>query len=139
MAFLHFLAMYVIMYSMVDRSANLFLNLNQVYMAALMTMPMLILELSLMNFMYPNKKMNHLIIIFSIIALVMFFVFIRQQTAISDEQFLRSMIPHHAGAILMCEKAPLQDSAIKDLCEEIILNQQEEIDWMKERLKEIRD
>jgi len=41
------------------------------------------------------------------------------------------MIPHHAGAILMCEKASIRDSEIKTLCQQIIAGQQSEIDQMK--------
>jgi uncharacterized protein (DUF305 family) len=48
------------------------------------------------------------------------------------------MIPHHASAILMCEKANLQDPEMKDLCQSIILGQQEEIDQMKAKLKELQ-
>lgn len=43
------------------------------------------------------------------------------------------MIPHHAGAILMCEQAPIQDSEIKTLCRGIIASQQAEIHQMKDR------
>ncbi len=66
-----------------------------------------------------------------VVALGVFFLGIRQQVAIGDKSFLRSMIPHHAGAILMCERAPIQDSEIKKLCGEIISSQQREIDQMK--------
>ena len=62
------------------------------------------------------------------------FVLIRQQVAIGDEEFLRSMIPHHAGAILMCEQAPLADPEVISLCRGIIASQQAEIDWMKAKL-----
>ncbi len=31
------------------------------------------------------------------------------QAGIGDKEFLRSMIPHHSGAILMCEQATLTD------------------------------
>jgi hypothetical protein len=34
------------------------------------------------------------------------------------------MIPHHAGAILMWEQAPLHDSEIKVLCKNIVSGQQ---------------
>ena len=37
----------------------------------------------------------------SLVALAVLWILIRQQAAITDRQFLRSMIPHHAGAILM--------------------------------------
>lgn len=46
-------------------------------------------------------------------------------------QFLRWMIPHHAGAILMCQEANITDGAIKELCGNIVTSQQEQIDQMK--------
>jgi uncharacterized protein (DUF305 family) len=61
----------------------------------------------------------------------------RQQTAISDRQFLRSMIPHHSGAILMCEDASLQDPRIRELCKTIVKGQQEEIDQMRDMLADL--
>jgi uncharacterized protein (DUF305 family) len=38
---------------------------------------------------------------------------------------------HHSGAILMCDRAPIQDQEIKSLCKTIIEGQQKEIDQMK--------
>ena len=137
MTVLSFLAMYMLMYAMVDRFANVFPNLNQFYMAGLMASPMVLIEIFLMSAMYPNKKWNALIIAASVATLVLFWVGIRQQAAISDKQFLKSMIPHHAGAILMCEKASIHDPEIKQLCREIISSQQREIDQMKTKLNEL--
>jgi len=48
MTALSFLAMYVLMYAMVDRAANIHPSFNQAYMAGLMTAPMVVLELLLM-------------------------------------------------------------------------------------------
>lgn len=62
----------------------------------------------------------------------------RQQTAVSDKQFLRSMIPHHGSAILMCQEASIQDSEIKELCRNIVSNQQSEIDQMKAKLRALQ-
>jgi uncharacterized protein (DUF305 family) len=69
-----------------------------------------------------------------VVALIAFWLLIRQQIAIGDKQFLRSMIPHHAGAILMCDKAPVASKDIKNLCQTIISSQQSEIDRMKAML-----
>jgi uncharacterized protein (DUF305 family) len=137
MAVLSFISMYVLMYAMVNAFENVIPNINQFYMAGLMTAPMIIIELVLMGSMYMNKKVNYIIIVISSILLIAFFLLIRQQTAVSDKQFLKSMIPHHASAILMCEKTDLQDPEIKDLCKSIISGQQEEIDQMKAKLKEL--
>ena len=131
MATLSFLSMYVFMYAMVNSFANVYMNLNQVYMAGLMAAPMVIIELALMGAMYRDRKRNAVIMAASLVVLVMFWIFIREQTAITDRQFLRSMIPHHAGAILMCQESAIGDPEIKKLCEEIVSSQQSEIDQMK--------
>jgi uncharacterized protein (DUF305 family) len=137
MVVLSFVSMYVLMYAMVNAFANVYLNTNQVYMAGLMAAPMALIELALMRGMYQDRKRNVLIIAGSVIALIAFWVLIRQQTAIADKQFLRSMIPHHAGAILMCEQAPIADGEIKELCKAIISSQQAEIDQMKATLSRL--
>lgn len=134
MALLSFGVMYLFMYAMVNSFENVFPNWNQFYMAGLMASPMILIELFLMKGMYVNKKLNLFIIILSIVLLSLFWAGIRQQVAIGDEQFLKSMIPHHAGAILMCEKANVLDPEIIDLCRDIISGQQNEIDFMKAKL-----
>ena len=138
MTVLSFIAMYLLMYSMVDIFSNVIPNVNQFYMAGLMTMPMVIIELAIMGGMYKKKKLNLAIFVASSILLVCFFFGIRQQAAIGDKQFLKSMIPHHAAAILMAGKANIKDPEIKKLTEQIITNQQAEIEQMKAKLKEMK-
>ncbi len=38
----------------------------------------------------------------------------------------------------MCEKAPIQDADIRELCKSIISSQQSEIGQMKAKLRELR-
>jgi uncharacterized protein (DUF305 family) len=137
MAALSFVSMYVLMYAMVDRYANVLHNINQAYMAGLMTSPMVVIELLLMRAMYENRKLTVLSGLIAAVALCGFFVAIRRQTAVSDEQFLRSMIPHHAGAILMCEQAKIRDAQVQDLCRRIISSQEAEISEMKAKLADL--
>lgn len=134
MAFLHFLAMYGLMYMMVYKFTDIYSNLNQLYMAGMMTAPMLILEILFMGSMYKNKNM---IMTISIIVIAFLFIFIRKQIGINNKQFLKSMIPHHSGAILMCKNANIDDVEIKELCQKIISSQQKEIDQMKQILERI--
>ena len=131
---LSFLAMYVLMYAMVDRFDNVFMSLNQVYMAALMTAPMALIEIVVMGAMYPDKRLNLLIGSAGVIVLVASWLAIRGQVAIGDTQFLRSMIPHHGGAVLMCAEAPVRDAEIRQLCQSISASQQAEIAQMKAML-----
>ena len=125
---LHFIAMYILMYAMVTVFDNVFNSLNQVYMAALMTASMVLIELPLMSSMYKSKKLNMIILAAGAIVLIGSWFGIRQQAAIGDRQFVRSMIPHHARAILMCQEASIQDQEIRTLCNNIISSQQAEID-----------
>lgn len=134
---LSFMAMYILMYAMVDRFQNVFLNINQFYMAALMVSPMLVIEMAVMGAMYQNKKLNLTLIGIGILALGGFWLAIRSQAAIGDRQFLKSMIPHHAGALLMCQQASIQDEETKELCRTILLGQQKEIDQMKRKLESL--
>lgn len=134
MLVLSFISMYVLMYSMVNSLQNVYMSVNQVYMAGLMAAPMGLIELALMRGMYPDRKINAVVTALSLAALLAFWFMIRQQTAVTDRQFLRSMIPHHAGAILMCEEAAIQDAEVKSLCQEIISSQQREIAQMKAKL-----
>jgi uncharacterized protein (DUF305 family) len=135
MAVLSFIAMYILMYSMVDRFGNVYNSINQFYMAGLMTAPMVLIELAVMREMFKNKNANIAIVAVALVALAGFFFAIRQQAGVGDAQFLRSMISHHAGAVLMCEEAPIRRVEIKKLCQEIISSQRREIDQMKSLLR----
>ena len=135
MVALSFASMYLLMYAMVNSFANVYMSVNQVYMAGLMAAPMGAIEIALMSAMYRDKRLNGIIMVGSVVALLVFWTLIRQQTMVSDTQFLRSMIPHHSGAILMCEEATISDAEIKALCKEIVRSQQAEIDVMKAKLQ----
>jgi uncharacterized protein (DUF305 family) len=138
MAVLMFIIMFALMYAMVDRFANVYPNLNQVYMAGLMTAPMVLLELAMMQSMYQDRNVNIAIIAVSVAAFALFWFGIRQQLAVGDAEFLKSMIPHHAGAILMCREAPIENTELQQLCRSIITDQQKEIDQMKALLARVR-
>jgi uncharacterized protein (DUF305 family) len=132
-----FVSMYVLMYAMVNAWGNVYNNVNQAYMAGLMTSPMLIIELLVMRGMYGNRRLNLVIVAVALAVGIGSFLFIRQQVAVGDRQFLRSMIPHHAGEILMCREAPLRDPEIQALCRTIISSQQSEIAQMKAKLRQL--
>jgi len=134
MTALSFIAMFILMYAMVDRFANVYPNINQFYMAGLMGAPMVIIELLVMRAMYPDMKLNMIFGGVAFAALLFFFLGIRAQTAVGDVQFVKSMIPHHSGAVLMCDRAAITDAELKTLCGEIIKGQQQEIEQMKQIL-----
>ncbi|WDF67130.1 DUF305 domain-containing protein [Sphingobacterium oryzagri] len=136
MAVAMFAAMYFIMYAMIDGWQNLIPNINNLYMTLLMTSAMLLIELLIMKVMYANRKMNWVIAIISVAIGIFSWFGIREQINVGDKQFVKGMIPHHAAAILMSEKAHLTDPELLELQKNILETQEEEIELMKRKLKE---
>jgi len=122
--------MYLVMFVMIDGLGSFYNNLNTLYMTLMMAAPMTMMVVA-MKSMFPSRRANAAIVAASAIVFFGAFALIRTQTTIGDKAFLRSMIPHHSGAILMCEKAKLEDPQVKRLCGEIIKSQRSEIDEMK--------
>ena len=130
-----FVIMYFVMYTMIASLNHLYLNINNVYMTLMMVTPMAIVMLVAMRSMFPSKRVNMGIVVGAIIVFVASFIAMRTQAAVGDEQFLRSMIPHHSGAILMCEQSAITDPELAALCEEIVKSQKAEIEQMQRILQ----
>lgn len=127
---LNAVVMFLLTYVMIDRIDHFMVNINRMYMALIMVAPMVVLMLLVMGSMYKNKSLNYILITaFAILFLVVFWL-IRSQTPVGNQQFLRSMIPHHSSAILMCQESAITDPEIITLCEEIVATQEEEIAQM---------
>lgn len=129
------IVMYLVMFSMIDTLSEFYNNLNTVYMVLMMVAPMGILMLLMMGSMYANRKLNLVLHVAFVALFVVGFAGMRAQLAVGDVQFLRSMIPHHSGAILMCREAAITDPEIVALCGQIQQGQRAEIDQMKRILE----
>lgn len=129
--------MYLVMFVMIDGLSSFYNNLNMFYMTLMMVAPMVALMILAMPGMFPSKRLNITVIAGALIVFFACFGLIRTQGTIGDDQFLRSMIPHHSGAILMCREASLKDPEIIRLCVGIEGSQEAEIAQM-ERILERR-
>jgi hypothetical protein len=130
--------MFLVMYVMIDNLGSFYLNINQFYMTLMMVAPMVIIMLLSMWSMFRNKKLNYILVAVSAVLFVLSWALIRWQYPVGNTQFLRSMIPHHSGAILMCREADLTDPELIKLCDQIIKSQQEEVNQMKTILERSR-
>ena len=128
---LSLIIMYVAMFAMIWSSGEFVQNINFFYMALVMWAPMAAVMLLTMRPMYPNRKLNGLLYLGFAAVFVLSMIGIREQALVGDRQFLRSMIPHHSGAVWMCQKAEIADPEIRSLCKGIISSQASEIDQMK--------
>jgi uncharacterized protein (DUF305 family) len=123
--------MFFITYVMINTINNFYFNINRVYMALMMVAPMVIIMLLVMRSMYENKKLNYILMVAAAGLFILCFSLACTQTPVGNKQFLRSMIPHHSSAILMCQESEITDPEIIKLCGQIVKSQQEEITQMK--------
>ena len=132
-----FVIMYFVMYAMIASVDHLWHNINTVYMTLMMVAPMAILMILTMRSMYPDKHINRALIMGCVAVFAAAAFGVRTQAAIDDKQFLKSMIPHHSGAILMCREAKVRDPEIVRLCQSIVRSQSAEIAQMEAMLRRL--
>ncbi|WP_299168271.1 DUF305 domain-containing protein [uncultured Arthrobacter sp.] len=123
--------MWVLSMSMVRSIDHFYFNLSNFWMALVMVSAMAVVMVVGMWSMFKSTKVN--------IALLAGFVLLfgstlalgRTETFVGNEQFLKSMIPHHSRAILVCQESNITDPEIVELCDAIVQTQQEEISQMQ--------
>jgi hypothetical protein len=131
------IVMYLVMFLMIASLDHFHNNLNTAYMTLAMVAPMGVVMMLTMPSMLQNRGLNLVLYVGLGVLFVVGVWFTRTQTLIGDEQFLRSMIPHHSGAILMCNEGKITDPEITALCGEIIESQSREIAQMEAILERI--
>lgn len=126
--------MFFITYAMIDTVDHFYPNINRGYMSLMMVAPMAMLMLFVMRGMYQNAKLNAMLYALFAGLFIVSFALARTQTPVGNAQFLRSMIPHHSSAILMCQRSAITDREIVELCGKIVKAQKAEIAQMKDIL-----
>ncbi|MEX2446121.1 MAG: DUF305 domain-containing protein, partial [Dehalococcoidia bacterium] len=81
--------------------------------------------------MFQNQRLNMLLVAGFAVLFFAGLILGRTETLVGNEGMLRSMIPHHSRAILVCEESDLTDPEIIELCETIVQTQREEIRQME--------
>ncbi len=132
-----FVIMYLVMYTMIATLDHFHFNLNNVYMTLMMVAPMAIVMLLAMRSMFPSRRANVIVVSAAMLLFAAAFAAMRTQAAVGDRPFLRSMIPHHSGAILMCREARISDPEIASLCRQIVEAQEREIAQMEAILERL--
>jgi uncharacterized protein (DUF305 family) len=127
--------MFFITYAMIDTVDHFYVDINRVYMSLMMVAPMAMLMLFVMRGMYQNARLNAILHALFAGVFIVSFLLARTQTPVGNEQFLRSMIPHHSSAIVMCEQSSITDQQIVELCGQIAKAQEDEIAQMKNILE----
>ncbi|MHA7140352.1 MULTISPECIES: DUF305 domain-containing protein [unclassified Arthrobacter] len=123
--------MWVLSMSMVRSIDHFYFNLSNFWMALLMVGAMAIVMVVGMWSMFKNKKANIAMLVGFAVLFVGAFSLGRTETFVGNEEFLKSMIPHHSRAILVCQESNITDPEIVELCDAIVETQREEISQMQ--------
>jgi len=120
---------------MVDSYSNITNSIGKTYMATIMALSMVIIEVMMHDHQYSVLSSNTYIVTGIFIGI--FIYLYRKQIAINDKQYLEGMIEHHSMALLTSEEIikKTDDYNIAKLAKNIIQTQTDEIREMKDLLK----
>lgn len=129
--------MFFLMYQLVYSFDHATFSRNRLIASLVMGCVMAIVMLAWMWSMY--KGTGTKIVVLggaALLALILLFVN-REQTVIDDVSFMKSMIPHHSIAVNNARKASISDPRVRELADQIIESQVEEIAAMKLLIEDI--
>ncbi|MDG4828303.1 DUF305 domain-containing protein [Solwaraspora sp. WMMD1047] len=123
--------MFVLTLSQIRRWSDFYLNLSNFYMSVIMVAIMGIIMMGVMHQMFTDRRLN--IALYAVLGALFVggFAAVRTEPLVGNEDFLKSMIPHHSRAVLVCQESNITDPEIVELCDQIVESQEEEITQMK--------
>lgn len=131
--------MYWLMFLNVFQFDHVTFSETRVYMALIMGSIMAVVMMSFMWPMYKNKKFNTAILAGSAVVFALSLWLVRSQVLIEDTGWMKAMIPHHSIAILTSERADISDPRARELADEIIQTQREEIAEMERLIEDLEE
>lgn len=129
--------MFFLMYQLVYSFDHVFFSLNRLVASLVMGCVMSIVMLGFMWSMYEGTGTKILILLVAAVAGIALLAANRGQVFIDDLSYMRSMIPHHSIAINNSLKAEISDPRVRELADQIIASQVEEIAQMKLLIQDI--
>jgi hypothetical protein len=119
---------------MVNSLSDITNNIGKAYMAAIMGLSMVLIEVGMYDMQYGVVSSTKYGIIFALLGL--FIYLYRNQIAIKDNEYVKGMIEHHSMAIFMSEEIlkKTDNYNIAKLAKNIVQSQKDEIQIMKNLL-----
>jgi len=115
---------------MVNKLTFITNNIGKAYLATIMALFMVLIEVVMHDHQYHVLSLNWYAILFALLA--MFTFLYRKQVAINDKQYLEGMIEHHSMAVFMSEEIlkKTDNYDIAKLAKNIIQTQNDELEVM---------
>jgi hypothetical protein len=120
---------------MVNKISYITNNIGKVYLATIMGLFMVFIEIIMHDHQYNVLSVNWYTILFALLAL--FTYLYRKQIAINDKQYLEAMIEHHSMAVFMSDEIlkKTDNYDIAKLAKNIIQTQNDELQLMTNLIK----
>lgn len=120
---------------MVNRYMYVTNNIGKAYLATIMAISMVILEIMMRDHQYHVLSLNWYLILFGL--LTMFIYLYKAQVGINDKQYLEGMIEHHSMALFTSQEIlkKTDNYDVTKLAKNIIQTQSDELKAMQELLK----
>lgn len=132
-------AMYVLTYlnsfQIIDHA---WFSETRLFMTMIMGASMIVIMLSFMLAMYPDRTTNLAIFGAAFLLFLTGLGLVRSQITVDDADYMEGMIPHHSIAVLTSERARITDSRVRDLADRIIEAQRREIKEMEWLINDIK-
>ncbi|AHL76223.1 hypothetical protein CH92_14425 [Stutzerimonas stutzeri] len=132
------LVMFGLMYLNVYQLDHIFFSETRAYMALVMGATMAIIMLAYMLGMYQKRGVNIAIFAGSVAVFALSLWLVRSQQTVDQVSWMKAMIPHHSIAILTSERASISDPRVRELADQIIQSQREEIAEMKALISDLQ-
>jgi hypothetical protein len=134
-----FIIQYIFMSAiMSNNTSNITNSLGKVYLATIMGLFMVIIEIAMRDMQYGGFNVMYYSIFGGLLAL--FIYFYRTQYAIKDRQYLEEMIEHHSMALLTSNQILKKTDSynVSKIAKNIIQTQKDEILEMRNLLKNMK-
>lgn len=120
---------------MVSKNMYITNNIGKGYLATIMGLAMVLIEVMMHDHQYHTLSLNWYAILFALLAVFVYLY--RKQIAINDKQYLEGMIEHHSMALFTSEQIlkKTDNYDIAKLAKTIIQNQTDELRVMIDLLK----
>lgn len=138
--FIMFIGSFIVQYFlmppiMVNKMVHITNNIGKAYLAAIMGLFMVLIEVMMHDHQYHILSANWYAILIALLAL--FTYLYRKQIAINDKQYLEGMIEHHSMALLQSEEIlkKTDNYDVAKVAKKIIQSQNDEIQFMTDLLR----
>lgn len=130
--------MFALMYLNTWQLSHVWFSQTRFFMLFMMAGSMTLVMLFFMRHMYEDRRANAVVAVVGIALVGSGLWLVRSQATVEDVAWMKAMIPHHSIAILTSERAGITDPRVRELADQIIETQRQEIAQMEALIRDMK-